>query len=241
MWRPTLPASNLPKYAALAEALRRDIASGLLTATERLPPQRELAGALGLTVPTVTRAYALAARRGLITATVGRGTFVRGPLLAADDGGVLDLSINTLPPHAHRGELASRLEWASEAEHRARLLDYPPHAGRAEHREAGARWFAMRGIEVAPSRVLVTAGPTLEDIDPVRFIGNRSSGRMGFALAAEAHRVVHCEVPCRPCTHRDCPIGHPCAAASTSSVATPAACALLERHTRAPRTGACAA
>jgi phosphopantothenoylcysteine decarboxylase/phosphopantothenate--cysteine ligase len=37
-------------------------------------------------------------------------------------------------------------------------------------------------------RVLVTAGPTLEDLDPVRFIGNRSSGRMGFAIAAEAVR-----------------------------------------------------
>jgi phosphopantothenoylcysteine decarboxylase / phosphopantothenate---cysteine ligase len=35
--------------------------------------------------------------------------------------------------------------------------------------------------------VLVTAGPTLEDIDPVRFIGNRSSGRMGYALARDAH------------------------------------------------------
>lgn len=37
-------------------------------------------------------------------------------------------------------------------------------------------------------RVLVTAGPTYEDIDPVRFVGNRSSGRMGFAIAAEAAR-----------------------------------------------------
>ena len=35
-------------------------------------------------------------------------------------------------------------------------------------------------------RVLVSAGPTYEDIDPVRFIGNRSSGKMGFALAAAA-------------------------------------------------------
>jgi len=35
-------------------------------------------------------------------------------------------------------------------------------------------------------RVVVTAGPTYEDVDPVRFIGNRSSGRMGFAIAAEA-------------------------------------------------------
>jgi phosphopantothenoylcysteine decarboxylase/phosphopantothenate--cysteine ligase len=37
-------------------------------------------------------------------------------------------------------------------------------------------------------RVLVTAGPTYEDIDPVRYLGNRSSGRMGFAVAAEARR-----------------------------------------------------
>jgi phosphopantothenoylcysteine decarboxylase/phosphopantothenate--cysteine ligase len=37
-------------------------------------------------------------------------------------------------------------------------------------------------------RVLVTAGPTYEDIDPVRYVGNRSSGRMGFAIAAEAKR-----------------------------------------------------
>jgi phosphopantothenoylcysteine decarboxylase / phosphopantothenate---cysteine ligase len=37
-------------------------------------------------------------------------------------------------------------------------------------------------------RVLVTAGPTFEDLDPVRYIGNRSSGRMGFAIAAEAAR-----------------------------------------------------
>ena len=38
-------------------------------------------------------------------------------------------------------------------------------------------------------KVLVTAGPTYEDLDPVRFLGNRSSGKMGFAIAAEAaHR-----------------------------------------------------
>lgn len=39
---------------------------------------------------------------------------------------------------------------------------------------------------LAGSRVLVSAGPTYEDIDPVRFIGNRSSGRMGFAVAEAA-------------------------------------------------------
>lgn len=39
---------------------------------------------------------------------------------------------------------------------------------------------------LAGRRVLVTAGPTYEDIDPVRYIGNRSSGRMGFAIAEAA-------------------------------------------------------
>ena len=37
-------------------------------------------------------------------------------------------------------------------------------------------------------RIVVSAGPTYEDIDPVRYIGNRSSGRMGYAVAAEAAR-----------------------------------------------------
>jgi phosphopantothenoylcysteine decarboxylase/phosphopantothenate--cysteine ligase len=36
--------------------------------------------------------------------------------------------------------------------------------------------------------ILVTAGPTYEDLDPVRYVGNRSSGRMGYAIAAEAAR-----------------------------------------------------
>ncbi len=40
--------------------------------------------------------------------------------------------------------------------------------------------------DLAGRHVLVTAGPTLEDIDPVRFLGNRSSGRMGFAVAGRA-------------------------------------------------------
>lgn len=41
---------------------------------------------------------------------------------------------------------------------------------------------------LAGRRLLVTAGPTFEDIDPVRFIGNRSSGKMGFAIAEAAAR-----------------------------------------------------
>jgi phosphopantothenoylcysteine decarboxylase / phosphopantothenate---cysteine ligase len=45
-----------------------------------------------------------------------------------------------------------------------------------------------RGHDLAGLRIVVTAGGTQEPIDPIRYIGNRSSGKMGFAVAAEAAR-----------------------------------------------------
>jgi phosphopantothenoylcysteine decarboxylase/phosphopantothenate--cysteine ligase len=47
---------------------------------------------------------------------------------------------------------------------------------------------AERAGDLGGHAIVVTAGPTWEPIDPVRFIGNRSTGRMGFAVAAEAFR-----------------------------------------------------
>jgi phosphopantothenoylcysteine decarboxylase/phosphopantothenate--cysteine ligase len=45
---------------------------------------------------------------------------------------------------------------------------------------------ALSPRDLVGMRVVVTAGPTLEDIDPVRFLGNRSTGKMGFAIAERA-------------------------------------------------------
>ena len=53
-------------------------------------------------------------------------------------------------------------------------------------REAGVE--PAGGGDLAGRHILVTAGPTREPIDPVRFLGNRSSGKMGFAIAEEAVR-----------------------------------------------------
>src|SRR5690606_10699144 len=52
----------------------------------------------------------------------------------------------------------------------------------------GASLMGAAGKTLAGRRIVVSAGPTFEDIDPVRFIGNRSSGKMGFAIAAAAAR-----------------------------------------------------
>lgn len=50
------------------------------------------------------------------------------------------------------------------------------------------REYFCKAGSLCGRRILVTAGPTYENLDPVRFIGNYSSGKMGFAIAAEAAR-----------------------------------------------------
>ncbi|MCL4153324.1 UNVERIFIED_CONTAM: hypothetical protein GTU68_013578 [Idotea baltica] len=56
-----------------------------------------------------------------------------------------------------------------------------------------------KGIDLSGKKVMITAGPTYEDLDPVRFLGNRSSGKMGFALAeAAAYAGAEVTLICGP-------------------------------------------
>src|SRR5687767_13798319 len=112
MWKPRLDRKAGPLYLGLAGAIAADVQAGRLHAGDQLPPQRDLADALGITVTTVTRGYAEAQRLGLVSGEVGRGTFVRPPAfapLAAREPGVVDLATNALLPQAHGGELAGAL------------------------------------------------------------------------------------------------------------------------------------
>src|SRR6201991_781504 len=77
IWRPEIEQFQGPRYLAIAEALAVDVRGGALNPGDRLPTHRDLAYRLGVTVGTVSRAYAEAERRGLIGGEVGRGTFVR--------------------------------------------------------------------------------------------------------------------------------------------------------------------
>lgn len=70
------------------------------------------------------------------------------------------------------GELASGLVGKGRMEEPEKIVDF-------------VRQFFSQCSDLKGKRVLVTAGPTYEKIDPVRFIGNYSTGKMGFALAEE--------------------------------------------------------
>src|SRR5712691_10716370 len=166
-WAPDLRTRRGPRYLAIADALADDAAAGRLRAGTRLPTHRDLADRLALTVGTVTRAYAEAARRGLVSGEVGRGTFVRaaarpGPAgLPAEGSGFVDLSANLPPATRGDGEAATlgrTLGRLSRHADLGRLLAYPPDGGRREHRAAGAEWVRRSGLAAPPERVLVSSG-----------------------------------------------------------------------------------
>src|SRR5215208_7118668 len=98
MWLPKFEGRRGPVYRAIADASDGDVQNGTLRAGARLPPHRDLADHLGVTVTTITRAYTEAARRGLTSGYVGRGTFIRGsePDERANESTPFDMSINIL-------------------------------------------------------------------------------------------------------------------------------------------------
>jgi DNA-binding transcriptional MocR family regulator len=151
IWSPRLPETPAPIYERIAEALERDVRGGLLVPGSQLPTHRELARVLGITPVTVTRAYAEAARRGLVESTTGRGTFVRGARRDTAAATELDLAANAVVvplPAVSRAVL----DRAGEA-----LLTsaYGNTAGSERHRNAGAAFIGRR---TDPARVIVTAG-----------------------------------------------------------------------------------
>jgi DNA-binding transcriptional MocR family regulator len=160
MWLPNLDTRKGPVYRAIADAIDEDVQSGALRAGSRLPPHRDLADHLGVTVTTITRAYTEAARRGLINGHVGRGTFIRGQEPydeAGDDNGLLDLSINVLMPDKEVANLAAHL-FQRRVLPWTQLLGYAPKRGHQRHRQAMAAWLKQLGMVADPEYIVLTAG-----------------------------------------------------------------------------------
>src|SRR5918999_164986 len=118
-------------------------------------------------------AAALACRRPLVLAPAMNDAMYENPATQANLATLRDRGAIVLTPGT--GALGSPGEWG------VGRLPEPPELPAAI--EAALADAPAPGGDLAGFRVLVTAGGTREPIDAVRFIGNRSSGRMGFALA----------------------------------------------------------
>jgi phosphopantothenoylcysteine decarboxylase/phosphopantothenate--cysteine ligase len=84
-------------------------------------------------------------------------------------------------------ELGYYVVYAEEGELASGLSGYGRMAGIDKILDAAEIVLTGLTKDLSGKKILITAGPTYEDIDPVRFIGNRSSGKMGFQIAKAAY------------------------------------------------------
>ncbi|CAN5218351.1 PLP-dependent aminotransferase family protein [soil metagenome] len=164
-WVPALSETG-PRYLAIADAITHDLSSGKLKPGDRLPPQRELAWKLGVTLGTVTRGYQEAQQRGLLSGEVGRGSYLREPgaamaavqSMALSEPGVLNLQISA-PPRIHQlADLEAAFRDIARDPAWHDLLDYSPTAGFPAHLAMGAAWLAKSDVTVSPDQVVLSAG-----------------------------------------------------------------------------------
>ena len=163
----TLEQTNAPKYRALADGIAAEIRNGKLKPGTRLPTHRDLAYQFGVTVGTITRAYAELARRDLVSGEVGRGTFVRPArtvpsglrtLLARSSDNPIDLALNRPSYGPHAEVFAEALRRLADDKALLSRLDFEMAGGHPQDREAAAHWLAGQGVPAAPETIIVTAG-----------------------------------------------------------------------------------
>lgn len=161
-WVPDLTVTAMPRYLAIADAIDRDINAGHLAAGDRLPPQRRLADRLNVDFTTVARAYVEAQNRGLVSSTVGRGTFIAtrtAKPAAAPQPVMVDFSMN-LPPEPDDPALIAKMHAGliDIGQDLATLLRYQSFGGTGEAKQAAATLLNQRGLAPKMEQLFITAG-----------------------------------------------------------------------------------
>jgi DNA-binding transcriptional MocR family regulator len=172
-WLPDLSSGEGPLYVRLANQIEHGIETGDLEAGSKLPPQRDLAFDIGVTIGTISRAYALARERGLVNGEVGRGTYVL-PRRAGDsavrtaplkdpapstevlNAGALRLDTTAAPEigvAAAVAEVTAEI-CRDEPEAVATYIRFVPEGWK----DAGARWLTRPDWAPAPGDVVPTQG-----------------------------------------------------------------------------------
>ena len=161
MWNFIFDKSGTPLYLQIANALENDVLSGELPPGHRLMSHRELAHITGVTVSTVTRAYAEAEHRGLIKTEAGRGTFVTAMPSAttpdAGEGTIIEMGV-PMPLYLDEPSIRPVLLKVAQEENVEALAKCFAPSGFTHHREVAAGWLGRSGLAVTADSLLIAAG-----------------------------------------------------------------------------------
>lgn len=167
IWLPDLSTGSGPLYLRLAERIESDIDSGVLASGSKLPPQRDLAYDIGVTIGTVGRAYALLRERGLVSGEVGRGTYVLAGSKEATlfhlkqqdvQPDLIDLSTNVPAIDPDNHDIERTLQSLLNSGQARCLEHYLSAEALLLARVQGAAWLANRGLQLTASQVLLCGG-----------------------------------------------------------------------------------
>ncbi len=175
-----------PLYERIADAIELDVRNGRLAAGARLPPHRDLAERLAVSVGTVTKAYGEVERRGLISSHVGRGSFVgrhRGPTMPPPaEGGAINLSHNIPPLVSSPQHLAEALGRLRRRPDLMQATGYTPPEGLESARRAAADWLRRRhGVESISADELIQCN------------GAQHGMALAFTAACRPGETILCE------------------------------------------------
>ncbi|HGM7035939.1 TPA: PLP-dependent aminotransferase family protein [Serratia marcescens] len=154
-WQPRLANVEATTVERLVLALADDIIEGKLQGGDRLPAHRPLAWQLAIGLGTVTKAYAILERRGLVRSVKGRGMFVA--IRRALEEREIDLSSNAPPAMLTDRLLARTLAGIARKMDADHLNLYSPPTGHLEHRRLLARWLENAGVTIEPSHLALTS------------------------------------------------------------------------------------
>jgi DNA-binding transcriptional MocR family regulator len=201
IWAPAIDPAVKPKYRAVVQSIREAISSGALARGDKLPPVRELGWKLAMTPGTVARAYTVLTDEGVLTAEVGRGTFVAAPkvepplnLMEMDviehlTGGD-NFDVNLFSPHLPNGgqsKLIRTLLAEIANDPPSGVMHYPSRRGAKPAREAMLHW--LRDTPTGP----------LKETDIVLCNGGQNAIMLVYQAILKGRRpVIFVEELCYP-------------------------------------------
>ena len=163
-WKISRQRLKPPIYLSIANALEEDIKSGVLASNTKLPPQRELADYLDINLSTVSRAFKICEMKGLLYATIGKGTFVSSnavvPNIVHDfpqHDEYIDFSL--IRPFYQFNEIVAEVAHSIIIRPNSNtLFEYNYNKYNSHYNIAGQKWLKQFHMKVPLENIIITSG-----------------------------------------------------------------------------------
>jgi DNA-binding transcriptional MocR family regulator len=163
-WKPNLTNKKGPLYKALSDLLEEDIKNGVLKPGDKLPPQRELADYLDINLSTISRTFKLCEQKGLISGTIGKGTYISSDvnvnstlLNPAKTKNLIEMGA-THPIYEQNKHVVKFIENMLRKPNSHKFLEYSSPCGTLMQKSSGVKWLKKVKLNITEENILLASG-----------------------------------------------------------------------------------